>query len=139
MIEGFLITAKLGGLSLGLSKAEVRRQLGEPADHSQRNGKTEIWKYGGLEIAFNKGSLYFIGLYFENGTVMLPNTLLEDGVIRIEKCLVDDVEKFLLDKRIDFTVDKNLTFDQQKYLRVTKSQVGICFVQGQLHSIQLTG
>jgi hypothetical protein len=138
MIEDFIIRAKLDGLSLGLSKAEVRRRLGAPEACSESSLKTEIWRYGNLEIAFNKDSLFFIGLYFDKGTAVIPSALLKVGMARSENRRRQDFERFLLANKIDFTIDQNLTFDEQVYIRLTASQLGICFVQDELHSIQVT-
>ena len=123
---------------MGLSKGEVRRLLGEPEDCSETNRKTEIWKYGGLEIAFDRDTLNFIGLYVDGGSVMVPGRLSESREIQFDERSVEDVERFLQANRIDFSVDQKLTFDEQIYLRVTQTQIGICFVKGELHSIQLT-
>jgi hypothetical protein len=137
MVEDFLINAELCDLRLGQTKTEVLNKLGAPEDHSDKKGKTEIWKYGGLEISFNQDSLSFTGLYFNDGSVPLPTTLSGTKVIEFSKTTTAEFEAFLRLKGLAFTVDKNLTFDDQMYLRVTKTKVGVCFVKGQLHSIQL--
>jgi hypothetical protein len=137
MIEEFLRSGKLGSLHLGLSRSEVRLLLGEPPDRSTQNLKNEIWKYYGLEIAFSRDSISFIGLYFENGEAVLPQALLETGKLTIENERVADVEGFLRAKHIDFTVEDDLTFDEYRVLRVTESHVGIGFVEDHLRSMQL--
>jgi hypothetical protein len=119
----------------GLSRAEVRHQLGEPEDYS--DGKRPSWKYGGLQIAFRHDSLEFIGLYFDQGAVTLPSALYEGRTIRLNPGM-DDFEKSLVLNKIHFTVDQSVTFGDQRCLRVTQTQVGIWFVQGELQTIQLT-
>ena len=137
MLEEFLKNGKLGSLYLGLSRDEVRRLLGEPPNHSERSWKNEIWKYDGLELAFWADSLSFIGLYFEDGEVIVPEALLRAGKITIENDRVGEVEEFLRAQRIDFKVEDDLTFDEYKVLRTTGSRVGIGFVADRLRSMQL--
>lgn len=45
MLEGLLTTGNLGDVQLGVTKAEVRRILGEPQDYSPKRKAHEIWKY----------------------------------------------------------------------------------------------
>lgn len=138
MIKNFLMSGSLEGLSLGSSEAEVRSLLGEAEARSQKKKRTEIWKYGGLQVAFYEGAVSFIGLYFDNGTVVLPSTLSAGGLVRIEESRLEDVKSFLSANNIGFVEDENLTFDEQACLRVTQSGVGICFIQDELHSLQLS-
>jgi hypothetical protein len=137
VLEEFLRSGKLGSLHLGSSRSEVRRLLGEPPDRSEQSWQNEIWKYHGVEIAFRSDSLSFIGLYFEDGEVVLPQALLETGKLTIENERVEDVEGFLRARRIDFTVENDLTFDDYRVLRITESHVGIGFVEDHLRSMQL--
>jgi len=137
MIEEFLRSGALGDLHLGLSRDQVRQMLGEPPDHSEKNWKHEIWKYGGLQIAFSGSLLSFIGLYFENGEARLPASLVEDGNITIETDGVTELEELLRAKGIEFTVDPELTYDDYKLIRIAASGVGIGFTRGRLSSMQL--
>ncbi|HJT66130.1 MAG TPA: hypothetical protein VJ749_06735 [Pyrinomonadaceae bacterium] len=137
MVEEFLRSGNLGNLRRGLSREEVRRLLGEPPDYSEKNWKHEIWKYDDLQVAFSGNSASFIGLYFKNGAVRLPASLIEDGRITVENDRVRDLEEFLRARNIDFTVDADLTFDNHTLLRVTGSGVGIGFTDDRLSSMQL--
>lgn len=136
MILDFLTTAKLGCLHLGLTESEVRHELGEPEDRSLSTRAAEIWKYGSLEVAFHNGLLSFIGLYFESGALKLPSSLFEAEIVTIDSS-VEGIGRLLHSNEIDFKIDEDLTFDDQLYLRVKETKIGICFVNGHLHSIQL--
>ncbi len=137
MIEEFLRSGALGDLHLGLSRDEVRQLLGDPPDHSEKNWKHEIWKYDGLQVAFSGKSLSFIGLYFENGEVRLPKSLVQDGQISIENDRVEDITEYSRAKGIDFMVDQELTYDNHTFIRLAGSRVGIAFTNGRLSSMQL--
>jgi hypothetical protein len=81
--------------------------------------------------------LTFIGLYFANGEVRLPKSLLQKDKIIIENDSANDITEFLRAKSIDFTVDQELTYDDYTVIRVTESGVGIGFTDDRLSSIQL--
>lgn len=49
-----------------------------------------------------------------------------------------DVKSFLSARGVSFTVEESLTFDEQTCLRVAESGVGVIFVRGALHSVQLS-
>lgn len=138
MIEQFLQSGNLGALHLGLTRNDVRRLLGEPPDYSEKSWKNEIWKYGSLQVAFSEDSLSFIGLYFEDGELNLPSTMVRNGEFNLKENRVESFEQFLLANGIDFTVDDGLTFDDQKTLHLTSSQVSVAFSEGKLHSMQLS-
>jgi hypothetical protein len=135
VIESFLRTGLLGGLSLGQSKDLVRMLLGEPEDYSRLNKTGEIWKYSSLQLTFHEDTLCGIGLYFDEGTVELPRAL---SVTRlsVEHSRLDHFKDFLRTKSINFIVDRDLTFDDQTCLRISQSNVGVSFTEEQLYSMQ---
>src|SRR6185369_5562274 len=111
ILDQFLATGHLGGRHLGVKKAEVRRLLGEPQQFFERRKMREIWKYDGLQIAFTDDVVCFLGLYFEEGVLVLPESLL--GTSRVVIGNTDDVERLLTASGLDFAVDEGLTFDDQ--------------------------
>ncbi len=131
MIEQFLRNGRLGELHLGLTRNDVRRLLGDPADYSENN---KIWKYGGLQVSFSLDSLSFIGLYFDNGVLTLPAVM---GELTFMENNIENFERFMLANRIEYTVNNTLTFDDQKTLHLIPSQVNVTFSEGRLHSMQL--
>ena len=135
MIKEFLQSGNLGALRLGLTRNDVRGLLSDPPDYSEND---DIWKYGSLQLTFSENSLSFIGLYFEDGVLHLPSTLVQAGKLTLMETSVESLERLLTGNGIEFTVDKDLTFDDQKTLRLASSQVRVTFSEGQLHSIQLS-
>src|SRR5437660_10048556 len=54
-LKQFLTTGQLGDIALGISQGEVLRLLGEP-EAKGGDGKAVIWKYGPLQVTFNKAA-----------------------------------------------------------------------------------
>ncbi|HET7112186.1 MAG TPA: hypothetical protein VFI57_01025 [Pyrinomonadaceae bacterium] len=137
MLERFLATGNLGDVHIGLSKSEVRRILGEPQDYSPRRKKHEIWKYGSLQIAFTEDVVNFLGLYFDEGVLVLPEQLIGEARVVIENTSLQAVEELLIGKGLHFAVDEELTFDDQRRLLIEESGASIMFSDAHLVSIQL--
>jgi hypothetical protein len=137
MIDEFLKSGNLGGLRLGLSRAQVRELLGAEKDYSQRSRKNEIWRYDSLQVSFIEDSLCLIGLYFEQGdrVLRLPRTLVPAGKIVCEVSSIPEVEQHVLALGLHFAVVEDLTFDDQRVIHIEESGVGIIFFQGELNKI----
>lgn len=79
-IDEFLRTGRLGILSAGMDRDEVRSLLGEP-EATSRQKNFELWKYGSLQIGFHRDPfggepiLTTINLYFHNPGESPPEPL----------------------------------------------------------------
>lgn len=136
-LERFLATGNLGDLRLGLPQSEVRRILGEPRDYSERRNTREIWKYDSLQIAFADDLISFLGLYCEDGVLVLPERLIGEVRVVIEDTSVQAIETLLVSKGFRFSIAKEFTFDDQRGLRMEDSGVCIMFAEDHLNSFQL--
>ena len=70
-LRDFLATGQLGDLAVGTSKAEVESFLGRPKDVSVRQTPL-IWRYGLLQVAFDRDTVRYIGLYLGYGGDLPP-------------------------------------------------------------------
>ncbi len=97
-----------------------------------------MWKYDGLQLGFSDDSLEFIGLYFEDRSLTLPPTLVDEGRIDLAKASVPEVEKLVTELNLHFTAVDDLTFDDQRVIRIEESGVSVVFFEGELLSLQLS-
>ncbi|AFZ22680.1 hypothetical protein Cylst_0317 [Cylindrospermum stagnale PCC 7417] len=133
-LKDFLQSGKLGSVSCDISRDQVCQYLGECEDCTEK-AKPEIWKYGSLQLAFWKGILKFIGIYFEANKLPLPEALCIQGYMPSEETKIDDFKEYLLKEGLDFHQDPVLSFDNQTCL-VVDIGVNIIFVNDKLYSIQ---
>jgi len=137
----FLATGQLGEISAGMARDKIREILGEPADRSKQKNP-EIWKYGGLQVAFrrDKGDVQarvaFIGLYFRNKNAGIPPELGLSGWIPSGATTLEDFKNYL--SSADQFPDTSVAREEANRL-VTKANVSIEFQDGKLDSIQYTG
>src|SRR5258708_16656516 len=81
-----LKTGRLDGISVGISRDEVRALLGEPEDVSISKFP-QTWKYGPLQLAFYKSAdgsnplLASISMYFPEPDLRFP------AAIKTARCL----------------------------------------------------
>lgn len=134
MIINFLKTGLLGQIKCGLSKNSILEMLGEPEDKSYSKKSVEIWKYGDLQLSFDKQGLTFIGVYFSKEKASLPIFMILD--VDVGKVMeLEDFKRILLREKIPFQIDNRLTFDDQIGI-ITESNVVAIFLNNILHSIQ---
>ncbi len=137
MINEFLVSGKLNNLSLGLSKSEARNLLGEAEAYSDPNKRVQVWKFNDLQVGFDREVVCLISMYINDGTAILPNNIWPDRLIEIKAREIKAFKQYLLSSKIDYEVDNDLTFDDQVCLRISKSGVGVYFIDNELHSIQV--
>lgn len=118
----FIKEGRMGDLSIGIRKSNVL--LEEPID-VYRNRKTEIHRYGSLQVAFSSGKIVLLGVYFDCEAphckaVQLLNT--EKFALKSS----DDVFQILSAEHIAFQIEENLTNERQTCC-LTESGVRILF------------
>jgi hypothetical protein len=133
----FLTCGRLGALTSGMTKPDVRRLLGEPRDVSvQKNPET--WKYGPLQLGFHKdrgeteASLRFLGLYFHDAGP-LPDRLAWAGWFPSSATTPADFQEFLARQGLE--AQAKVEGEANDYVIMT-SGVRVTFADGQLDSIQ---
>ncbi|MEW6735669.1 MAG: hypothetical protein AB1489_30540 [Acidobacteriota bacterium] len=132
--KDFIEKGCLGKIKTGISRQEVINLLGEPDDKTQPKERNPIWKYNDLQVSFRGESLFFIGLYLEQPTLVLPKPLTLDTELHNIRWL-DSFKKHLLTEGIHFSINEKLTFDTQMCL-VTNIGVNIIFQDNELDTIQ---
>src|SRR4051812_22355882 len=101
-VDEFLRTDRLGPLSGGMSKDEVREVLGEPESVSEKKNP-EIWKYGSLQLVFHRNPhasshyLIAITLYFHTPDEHPPRVLALDGWMPTGKTTYNEFRAHLAD------------------------------------------
>jgi hypothetical protein len=84
LLRDFLKCGTLGPVAIGLSPVDVQRILGDPQEVGG-TPRQRIWKYGSLQLGFHRDKatrtevLSFIGLYFRDGNLTLPEAISLDG------------------------------------------------------------
>lgn len=118
-MKEFLETGKLGSLAFGLSRDAVRTVLGPPEDFSDPGKKKRvIWKYGSLQLHFDRDSLCFLGLYFRGEEFRLPKGISVEGWVPSGHTTLEEFQQYLAGSRIHFETVPRLTFESQATLRV---------------------
>jgi len=140
-LQRFLTSGQLGDLVPGVSRDFVRQRLGEPYDVSAQR-KSEVWKYGPVELGFYKDrsaesgppTLTFIGLYFRTPREHVPSQLAWSGWLPTAGTTVADFTNYFTTVPIEHSA--LVSEDGLEYL-IISSGVRITFSQGKLDSIQL--
>jgi hypothetical protein len=132
----FLKTGRFGLLHLGLSRSQVEQILNHPEAESFRTGKSQILKYGPLELVFHADQLVGINVYFRATITGLSPPQVHMGGLTHESSL-EAVMQQLETRGIPAAVDTGLTFDSQVCL-CTPHGARIIFVgtPSKLDSIQ---
>jgi hypothetical protein len=111
-LSEFLQSGRLNGLQVGMTQEQVLQTLGEPEDvggTSRKYRKPSVWKYGNLELFFNRTPPYtcfriYIEFPFPEMPIRLPDCFevaewgLPPGADR------DGVERYLHAHRIGFEI-----------------------------------
>lgn len=138
ILREFIANGVIGPLHLGLSKRAVRSILGKAQEASNYGKGRELWKYWDLQIGYYRGVVCFIGVYIVSDSIRLPQSLMSEEQPLTQLVELEDMKRVLLASKLTFEIDDGLTFDDQSCLRVVESNVGIYFVNGKLHSIQIS-
>jgi len=95
-LSEFLRNGRLGGLSFGSSKADVRGLLG-PA----RGPLALVWDYGALEVAFDGEAVRTITLRFD-ADVRLPRAVALAGWLPTRRTTFREFQRWLAGERIPY-------------------------------------
>jgi hypothetical protein len=110
----FLRSGHLGELRLRMPREQVAKLLGS-ARMKGGDQLYQIWKYGSLQVAFDDGTVFAIGLYFRGRRLVIPKRL--GLTLASLPCpLATPFERFLRAHDIGFRLYDALTFDDQKCL-----------------------
>lgn len=110
-LRSFLETGRLGGLELGKTDTEVEALLGRTVDVSVPRRRPVIWRYGPLQVYFDRGIVSLIGLYMgERGD--LPEAMRIDGYAPGPGTSVREFLEYLRDERLTYAKDADLTYDE---------------------------
>jgi len=144
-LREFLVSGTLGPLAFGLSPVEVQHCLGEPWDIGV-DRKVRLWKYGAIQLSFywdketRAEELHFIGLYFRDDSLVLPEAIRLEGWFPSRHTTKDDFIHYLAEQGICYSEDQQLTFETQLTL-ATESGAHVTFDRSgdevTLDSIQL--
>jgi hypothetical protein len=111
LIQGFLKSARLGPVFLGMREEDVLGRLGPPEDVSVPR-KPMIWKYASLQLVLERGAVTGIYLYFEQNCCRLPARL--GGADRpLEASPLERFRRELEEGGIRYRIDEALTFETQ--------------------------
>lgn len=145
LLREFLTSGTLGPMTIGLSPVEVQRLLGDPWEVGGTS-KQRIWKYGSIQLGFHRDkatrteALSFIGVYFRDGNLTLPEAISSQGWSPSLQTTKEDFIRFLKEQEIGYSEDRQLTFGTQSAL-TTESGAQVIFYNSAdeafLDSIQL--
>jgi hypothetical protein len=133
----FLKTGRLDGISVGISRDEVRALLGEPEDVST-NKFPQTWKYGPLQLAFYKSAdgsnplLASISMCFHEPEQRFPEAIKIDGWLPDPETTFDAFRTFLDANHV--RVIGGVTSGPDKHL-VLESAVRVTFDEDLIDSI----
>lgn len=122
-MDEFLRTGRLGSVTLGMDRAQVRTLLGAPTDTAEQGSLmrgVDLWVYDSAQLAFWHGRLNFIGIYFETSIFATPR-LLSEPIPFSNATTFDDFDSYLTSRQISHTIDSKLTFDTQLALSIGRN------------------
>jgi hypothetical protein len=131
LLRDFLKCGTLGSVAIGLSPAEVQRILGEPSEVGG-TPKQRIWKYGSIQLGFHRDkatrseALSFLGLYFRDGKLTLPEAISLEGWLPSRQTTKEDFIRYLKEQGIGHSEDRLLAFETQLAL-ATESGAQVIF------------
>ncbi|MEX0817305.1 MAG: hypothetical protein WD027_07650 [Gaiellales bacterium] len=131
-LTDFALTGRLGVLSLGITKDEVRGLLGEPWDVSAT--RPTIWKYGAVEVAFTDDRAAQIHAYVSQAERDLPDQLGAIADLTADSSL-SDVLVAMSERGAALETVPVLSYDDQLTFSVRDSSVHLVFVRERLHSV----
>ncbi len=129
-LREILKEARIGFIGFGTSRDEVRQALGDPEDwrYGQRMERSDLWKYGNLQLWFESDELTFLGIYFRFPDDILHPNFSMTGFFPTHNTSRREIEDYLRMERLAFEVFEPLTFGDQISLLV-ESHMNIVFVQ----------
>lgn len=128
-LRDFLITGHIGDLSSGISREQVIEIIGEPEtwsvnSKSKKRDRAGIWKYGSLEIWFDKsGTTEAIWLYpAKNGKIW--ESIGFTGFYPDTNTDLADFEKYLRLEQLTFTYDQD--YPQSSGIKLIVEEKAYC-------------
>lgn len=138
-LREFFNTGRLGQISFDSKREDILDSLGGPNDwgYGKTMSGSSIWKFECLQIGFFKGTVSFLGFYFENPT-NLPDSLKMDGFFPNNTTTLAEFASFLNSEGIPYWIEPFFTTEEQVGLRTSIGIQVIFYEKNLIHSIQYT-
>src|SRR4051812_867344 len=136
-LKDYLLTGELGPLKWGVTKGDVISVLGTggnidpPQEHRKRRPQFSSWKYGPLELHFERDTLIQInfGFYIDES---LPEQLSTDGYFPNPETTVDEFLNYLRSEGIAYENDPRWTIPgHQMSFVIGDGEVLVLFLEKQ--------
>ena len=119
----FIRTGTVGGAALGSSSDEVRAALGAPPVVSV--SRPLIWRYGALQITFERDRVCLIGVYLDDSTEGGPAQFDRDAILAAPD--LDHVLAALSTEGMDLEPLPELTFPDNQFAFASKAGTTLVF------------